>query len=61
MFPVWEKVDDEGECNEDNFKKIFHKLTASNPFTNSELDEHINTYCDEGKEVMRSEGTLYRL
>ena len=61
MFQVWKKVDEEDVCHEDEFKKIFHTLTISNPFTNSELDGHIDTYCDEGKEVMRSEGTLYRI
>jgi len=59
VYEVWCKIDDE-EVALVRFKEIFNKVT-SNLFTDHELDKHVKLYCDEGKEVMLSDGTIYRI
>jgi len=59
VYKVWCKVDDD-EVAVSRFKEIFLEIT-SNLFTDHELDGHVQSYCDEGKEVMLSEETLYRI
>lgn len=59
LYKVWFKVDEE-EVSEERFKEVFNEVT-SNSFTAQELDVHIQSLCDEGKEVMKSDGMLYRI
>jgi len=59
VYKVWCKVDDD-EVAVVRFKKIFLEIT-SNLFTYHELDGHVKSYCDEGKEVMLSDEILYRI
>jgi len=59
VYKVWCKVDDD-EVAVVRFKEIFLEIT-SNLFTDHELDGHVKSYCDEGKEVMLSDETLYRI
>jgi hypothetical protein len=55
---VWSKVDDE-EVSEEMFRQLFNELT-SDPFPKEELDEHIQSLCNEGK-LMKSDGMLYKI
>ena len=57
---VWIKVDGEDEISEDRFKRVFHELTGGS-FSASEVDAHLVSLCEEGKEVMASDGILYRI
>mmetsp|Transcript_27411 Transcript_27411/g.57454 ORF Transcript_27411/g.57454 Transcript_27411/m.57454 type:complete len:492 (-) Transcript_27411:940-2415(-) len=59
LYKVWTKIDEE-EVSEESFRQVFNQIT-SNSFTAQELDSHIQTMCDEGKEVMKSDGMLYRI
>lgn len=52
------RIDDE-EVNEDRFKAIFQQQTG-NSFAPSELDDHIQSLCNEGK-LMKSDGVLYKI
>lgn len=56
---VWFKVDEE-EVSEEKFREVLNEV-SSNSFTAEELNSHIQTWCDEGKEVMKSDGMLYRI
>jgi hypothetical protein len=55
---LWIRVDDE-EVSEDQFKRLFHELTL-NSFAPSEVDDHIQSLCNEGK-LMKSDGMLYKI
>jgi hypothetical protein len=55
---VWSKVDDE-EVSEEMFRQLFNELT-SDSFAKEELDEHIQSLCNEGK-LMKSDGMLYKI
>jgi len=59
LYKVWIKIDEE-EVSEERFREVYGQI-SSNSFTSEELDSHIQTMCDEGKEVMRSDGILYRI
>eukprot|EP00536_Pseudo-nitzschia_multiseries_P007680 jgi/Psemu1/305136/fgenesh1_kg.183_\ len=59
LYKVWIKIDEE-EVSEETFREVYNQISSSS-FTAKELDSHIQTMCDEGKEVMRSDGMLYRI
>ena len=59
MYKVWCEVNEE-EVSVVKFKEIFQIVTL-NIFSVDELDKHIKSYCDEGKEVMLSDGVMYRI
>jgi hypothetical protein len=60
LYKVWIKVDGEEEISEDHFKAVFHEVTGGT-FSAPELDAHLSSLCEEGKEVMKSDGMLYRI
>ena len=60
LYKVWIKVDGEEEISEDRFKAVFHEVTKKS-FSAPELDAHLSSLCEEGKEVMKSDGMLYRI
>ena len=59
VYKVWCEVNEE-EVSVVKFKEIFQIVTL-NLFSVDELDKHIKSYCDEGKEVMLSDGVMYRI
>ena len=60
LYKVWIRIDDEEEISEKRFREVFHEVTG-NSFSTPELESHIDVLCDEGKDVMRSDGMLYRI
>ena len=60
LYKVWIKVDGEEEISEDRFKVVFQKVSGG-IFSAPELETHLSALCEEGKEVMRSDGMLYRI
>lgn len=74
LYKVWIKVDvgGEEEITVDRFKLVFHEVTsartnglrsppAPEPFSAADLDACLSSLCDEGREVMLSDGMLYRI
>ena len=59
LYKVWIKIDEE-EVSEEEFREVYNTI-APNSFTSEELDRHVQRMCDEGKEVMKSDGMLYRI
>lgn len=59
VYKVWCEVNEE-EVSVVKFQEIFQVVTL-NLFSVDELDKHIKSYCDEGKEVMLSDGVMYRI
>jgi len=57
---VWIRADGEDEISEDRFKRIFREVSGGS-FSESEVDLHLASLCEEGKEVMASDGMLYRI
>ena len=60
LHKVWTKIDDEEEISEDNFKSVFQQVSGGS-FSKTEVEKHLSAYCDEGKEVVLSNGMLYRV
>lgn len=60
LHKVWIKIDDEEEISEERFKSVFQEISGGY-FPESELGTHLSTLCEEGKEVMLSDGMLYRI
>jgi len=55
---VWIRVDGEDEISEEHFKTVFHEITGGS-FSADEVTKHLAALCEEGKEVMASDGMLY--
>jgi len=60
LHKVWIKIDDEEEISEAHFKSVFQEVSGG-CFPENELDTHLSALCEEGKDVMRSDGMLYRI
>lgn len=60
LYKVWMKVDGEEEISEDRFRVVYHQITGG-IFSATELETHLSSLCEEGRDVMRSDGMLYRI
>lgn len=59
VYKVWCHINEQ-KIAIGKFKEVFQEIVPS-LCTDDELDKYVKSYCDEGKEVMLSEGIMYNL